>query len=237
MGAVLGKRPDENVRPAALRTVPQRAEELEEGTGTQSSRQARARALRHRVRSRLGAVRLPAGRSGPDRTAAAQLPLHPLAATAATARTAGARVTVLEAAGPSLLRVAPVHEWLESSPGLHTDHGGELRCRVGVAETTASGGRTACPAAGQVRHGLRRPRGFERIAHPSSALRWDPRVTCLMCRCVRRSNVFTDLSCLDLAWLVGARSGEQPSGRRRTESSTHSGRKRRTGRRSLRRGP
>ncbi|GGW37611.1 hypothetical protein GCM10010381_22960 [Streptomyces xantholiticus] len=131
MDAVLGKRPDENVRPAALRTVPQRAEELEEGTGTQSSRQARARALRHRVRSRLGAVRLPAGRSGPDRTAAAQLPLHPLAATAAAARTAGARVTVLEAAEPSLLRVAPVHEVAQILTRFaHRSRGrAALRCR------------------------------------------------------------------------------------------------------------
>ncbi len=59
---------------------------------------------------------------------------------AAAARTAGAEVTVLEAAELPLLRVLG-HEVAEVFAGLHRDHGVDLRTGVSVAEITGVGGR------------------------------------------------------------------------------------------------
>jgi 3-phenylpropionate/trans-cinnamate dioxygenase ferredoxin reductase subunit len=59
---------------------------------------------------------------------------------AAAARTAGAKVTVLEAAELPLLRVLG-REAAEVFAGLHRDHGVEVRCGVQVAEITGSDGR------------------------------------------------------------------------------------------------
>jgi 3-phenylpropionate/trans-cinnamate dioxygenase ferredoxin reductase component len=59
---------------------------------------------------------------------------------AAAARTAGAKVTVLEAAELPLLRVLG-REAAEVFAGLHRDHGVDVRCGVQVAEITGSDGR------------------------------------------------------------------------------------------------
>jgi 3-phenylpropionate/trans-cinnamate dioxygenase ferredoxin reductase subunit len=59
---------------------------------------------------------------------------------AAAARTAGAKVTVLEAAELPLLRVLG-REAAEVFAGLHRDHGVDVQCGVQVAEITGSDGR------------------------------------------------------------------------------------------------
>ena len=62
--------------------------------------------------------------------------------TAAAARTAGAAVTVIEAAELPLLRVLGP-ETAQVFADLHRDHGVELRLGVGVAEITGTGGRAS----------------------------------------------------------------------------------------------
>lgn len=77
----------------------------------------------------------------------------------AAARAAGSRVTVLEAAEPSPCGRVLVREVAQIFAGSHTDHGAELRCRGRRDHRFRRPGERR--AASRVRHGLRRPRGFE----------------------------------------------------------------------------